>query len=96
MSNDTINKFKRCLRDTTRPRAFLLTIDDYRNAINDEIKPSFVNITTITLISKGLAEFDIPKIKKLLRKKTTTRFLLLSSNGRGKIDTSIKHSTRFL
>jgi len=74
--------------------SFLLTIDDYRNAINDEIKPSFVNITTITLISKGLTEFNIPEIKKFYEKRNN-QVIITSSNGRGQIDTSIKHSTRF-
>lgn len=74
--------------------SFLLTIDDYRNAIDDEIKPSFVNITTITLISKGQTEFDIPTIKKFYEERDNI-VPIVTSNGRGKINTSIKHSTRF-
>jgi len=75
--------------------SFLLTIDDYRNAINDEIKPSFVNITTITLISKGCDRiFDIPAIKDYYEKRNN-EVSITSSNGRGKVDTSIKLSTKF-
>ena len=46
--------------------SYLLTIDKFRNAIPEEHRPSWVKVTTITMVSKFLDNIDIPKLKNRL------------------------------
>lgn len=59
--------------------SYLLTMDEIRSTFPDEHKPSFIKLTTITMISQIEREIDIEKIRKyfsknkkiVLRKKNT-------------------------
>src|SRR6056300_2061104 len=47
--------------------SYLLTLDEFRNTISEDIRPSWVKITTITMIS-GFSEevkIDIEKLRSL-------------------------------
>ena len=54
--------------------SYLLTLDEFRRDIPDEFKPSWVKLTTITIISKfrqesgGERKIDIPRIKECFEK----------------------------
>jgi TATA-box binding protein (TBP) (component of TFIID and TFIIIB) len=61
--------------------SYLLTLDEMRNALPEEIRPSWVKITTITMISSFIQEIDIKKLRatferigsyKMRRKGTNT------------------------
>lgn len=44
--------------------SYLLTLHEFRKNIKEEIRPSWVKLTTITMISKFQNEIDIDKIRK--------------------------------
>jgi TATA-box binding protein (TBP) (component of TFIID and TFIIIB) len=46
--------------------SYLLTIDEFRNSWSEEDRPSWVKITTITIISKFLQAIDIQKLRSRL------------------------------
>lgn len=43
--------------------SYLLTLDEFRSKMPDEYKPSWIKITTITVISKFEREIDIKKLR---------------------------------
>ena len=49
--------------------SYLLTLDEFRERYPDEIKPSWIKITTITMISKYMNDIDIPKLKEIFKNK---------------------------
>ena len=49
--------------------SYLLTLDEFRERYPDELKPSWIKITTITMISKYMHEIDIPKLKEAFKNK---------------------------
>jgi TATA-box binding protein (TBP) (component of TFIID and TFIIIB) len=52
---------------------YLLTIGDFRDAFPEGHRPSWVKITTITIISKFLQEIDIQKLRNSLQERETIR-----------------------
>ena len=44
--------------------SYMLTMGDFRDALSCEVKPSWIKITTITMISQFLTSVDIPKLRK--------------------------------
>ena len=46
--------------------SYLLTLDKFRNAIPEEHRPSWVKVTTITMVSKFLDSIDIQKLRNRL------------------------------
>ena len=49
--------------------SYLLTLDEFRERYPDEIKPSWIKITTITMVSKYMNDIDIPKLKEIFKNK---------------------------
>jgi TATA-box binding protein (TBP) (component of TFIID and TFIIIB) len=43
--------------------SYLLTIDDFRNEIEEELRPSWLKITTITMVSSFAQNIDIAKLR---------------------------------
>ena len=43
--------------------SYLLTLDEMRNALPEETRPSWVKIPTITMVSKFDQEIDIKKLR---------------------------------
>lgn len=61
--------------------SYLLTIDEFRNAFPEEFKPSWIKITTITMVSNFIQNIDIKRLRtvfedigtyKMKRSGTTT------------------------
>ena len=61
--------------------SYLLTLDEMRKALPDETRPSWVKITTITMVSSFMQTIDIKRLRgrfeeigsyKMRRKGTTT------------------------
>ena len=48
--------------------SYILTMAEFREAIPEKDRPSWVKITTITMISQFLKEIDIPKLKECFSK----------------------------
>jgi|TARA_B110000503_G_scaffold88624_1_gene134336 TATA-box binding protein (TBP) (component of TFIID and TFIIIB) len=45
--------------------SYLLTIDEFRNALPDELRPSWIKITTITMISNFIQKIDIKRLRSI-------------------------------
>ena len=48
--------------------SYLLTLDEMRNALPEEIRPSWVKITTITMVSSFIQEIDIKKLRSIFER----------------------------
>ena len=48
--------------------SYLLTLDEMRNALPEEIRPSWVKITTITMVSSFIQEIDIKKLRDIFER----------------------------
>ena len=66
--------------------SYLLTLDEFRNEITDEYKPSWVKLTTITMISSFDKTIDIKKLKWFFGNKVIGDVIL----GKGKIGWKIE------
>ena len=66
--------------------SYLLTLDEFRNEISDELKPSWVKLTTITMVSSFDKTIDIAKLKWFFKNKDIGDVIL----GKGKIGWKIE------
>ncbi len=66
--------------------SYLLTLDEFRNEISDELKPSWVKLTTITMVSSFDKTIDIAKLKWFFQNKDIGDVIL----GKGKIGWKIE------
>jgi TATA-box binding protein (TBP) (component of TFIID and TFIIIB) len=48
--------------------SYLLTINDFRNELPEDIRPSWIKITTITMVSSFIQEIDIKKLKEVFER----------------------------
>ena len=51
--------------------SYLLTLDEFRKGFPDETRPSWIKITTITMVSSFIQEIDIKKLRSLFEKLET-------------------------
>lgn len=59
--------------------SYILTIDEFRNKIEEALRPSWVKITTITMISSFSREIDIQKLRDVFEKNQILK--IKKSNG---------------
>ena len=48
--------------------SYLLTLDEIRNALPEAIRPSWVKITTITMVSSFIQDIDIKKLREVFER----------------------------
>ena len=48
--------------------SYLLTVDEFRNDLPEEIRPSWIKITTITMVSSFVQDIDIKKLRSIFEK----------------------------
>jgi TATA-box binding protein (TBP) (component of TFIID and TFIIIB) len=48
--------------------SYILTLDEFRNSISEEHRPSWIKITTITMVSKSTVTIDIHKLREIFNK----------------------------
>lgn len=63
--------------------SYLLTLDKFRNSLPKEHRPSWVKVTTITMVSKFLGEIDIHKIRDRMSKLKTIKLRMAGSKSDG-------------
>jgi len=63
--------------------SYVLTLNEFRNAIPEEHRPSWVKITTITMISSCERTIDIHKIKAALENRGSIRVKMVGSDFEG-------------
>lgn len=54
--------------------SYILTLDEFRNAFAPETRPSYVKITTITMVSKFQQTIDIHRLRGIFEKLRTWRW----------------------
>jgi len=60
--------------------SYLLTLDEFRSKMPDEYKPSWIKITTITIISKFEREIDIKKLRKIFEENGSIKLRRVGSD----------------
>src|SRR6056300_2105884 len=45
--------------------SYLLTLDEFRKSLSDELRPSWIKITTITMVSSFVQHIDIKKLRSI-------------------------------
>ena len=45
--------------------SYLLTIDEFRKGLPEDIRPSWIKITTITMVSNFVQNIDIKRLRKV-------------------------------
>lgn len=77
--------------------SYLLTLDEFRNTISENIRPSWVKITTITMIS-GFSEevkIDIEKLRSLFDEHGSFKFKMKEFDTDKYFEWKLKPSTTF-
>ena len=72
--------------------SYLLTLDKFRNAIPEEHRPSWVKVTTITMVSKFLDTIDIQKLRNCLNELGPIKIRKTDSN-KGGFEWKVKPTT---
>jgi TATA-box binding protein (TBP) (component of TFIID and TFIIIB) len=63
--------------------SYLLTLDEMRNALPEEIRPSWVKITTITMVSSFNKEIDIKKLRSVFERIGSYKMRRMGTNTEG-------------
>lgn len=63
--------------------SYLLTLDEFRNKYTVNFCPSWIKITTITMVSKYIQEIDIPKLKEVFNEEKEIHLRMKGENGEG-------------
>ena len=75
--------------------SYALTLDKFRNEIEEKHRPSWVKITTITMVSKFLGDIDIPKFRNRLTELGPIFIKTSSSTSFKGFEWKYKPSTKF-
>jgi len=62
---------------------YILTMNSFRQAVPEEHRPSWIKITTITMVSSALKNIDIHKIRDIFQKLKTIRIRMKNSKHSG-------------
>ena len=60
--------------------SYLLTLDEFRSKMPDEYKPSWIKISTITVISKFEREIEIKKLRQLFEENGSIKLRRIGSD----------------
>ena len=63
--------------------SYLLTLDEMRNALPEEIRPFWVKITTITMVSSFNKEIDIKKLRSVFERIGSYKMRRMGTNTEG-------------
>src|SRR5210317_269457 len=63
--------------------SYLLTLDEMRNALPEEIRPSWVKITTITMVSSFNKDIDIKKLRSVFERIGSYKMRRMGTNTEG-------------
>ena len=73
--------------------SYLLTLDEFRKEYPENFKPSWIKITTITMVSSFIHEIDIPKLREAFNKVKTLHLKMKGSNTNEFFQWSLKPTT---
>ena len=63
--------------------SYILTLDEFRNSIPEDHRPSWIKITTITMVSMSKINIDINKIRDIFTKLGSIKIKIKNGNGDG-------------
>jgi TATA-box binding protein (TBP) (component of TFIID and TFIIIB) len=63
--------------------SYVLTLNEFRNSIPEEHRPSWIKITTITMVSMSEVKIDIHKLRDIFTKLGTIRIKIKNGKGDG-------------
>jgi TATA-box binding protein (TBP) (component of TFIID and TFIIIB) len=73
--------------------SYLLTLDEFRKQLPDDIRPSWVKITTITMISSFTREIDIKKLRHVFEELGSFKLKRVETNGDCDFEWKLKPTT---
>lgn len=73
--------------------SYLLTLDDFRSKYPEKIRPSWIKITTITMVSSFIHSIDIPKLKEAITNAGEIRLKMTNSKSEKAFKWSLKPTT---
>lgn len=63
--------------------SYILTLNEFRNAIHEDHRPSWIKITTITMVSTSMLAIDIPGLREKFTKLGTVNLKMANSKSDG-------------
>ena len=73
--------------------SYLLTVDKFRNELPEETRPSWIKITTITMVSSFVQEIDIKKLRYVFEKLESFKLRRTNSKNEGGFEWKLKPTT---
>jgi TATA-box binding protein (TBP) (component of TFIID and TFIIIB) len=73
--------------------SYLLTIDEFRKNLPEELCPSWIKITTITMVSKFVQEIDIKKLRHVFENLDSFQLKRFGTKGNGGFMWKLKPTT---
>lgn len=73
--------------------SYLLTLDEFRNKYPEDKKPSWIKITTITMVSSFIHSIDIPKLKEAILQETEIKLKMKNSKNENGFKWTLKPTT---
>jgi hypothetical protein len=72
-----------CAMTSTSVAEYILTVNKFRNQIPENLRPSWIKMTTITMLSKFNCELDLDRIEKVFRRVRKIYVRIKDSKGPG-------------
>jgi|TARA_B110000238_G_scaffold201093_1_gene254668 TATA-box binding protein (TBP) (component of TFIID and TFIIIB) len=73
--------------------SYLLTLDEFMKELPDDVRPSWVKITTITMVSKFVQSIDIRKLRYIFENADSFKLRRIGTTGTGGFDWKLKATT---
>ena len=73
--------------------SYLLTLDEFRKGFPDETRPSWIKITTITMVSSFIQEIDIKKLRCIFENLESFKLKRSGTKGDGGFEWKLKPTT---
>src|SRR6056300_1414737 len=78
---------------TNNTFSYLVSLDEFRNEVPEDIRPSWVKLTTITMVSSFKKEINIQKIRQMFENITPIRIRKSGSKMAEGYEWSLKPTT---
>ena len=73
--------------------SYLLTLDEFRKELPEETRPSWIKITTITMVSSFIQEIDIKKLRGVFENMDSLKLKRSGTNDEGGFEWKLKPTT---
>lgn len=73
--------------------SYLLTLDEFRKELPEETRPSWIKITTITMVSSFIQDIDIKKLRYVFENMDSLKLKRSGTSGEGGFEWKLKPTT---